>query len=70
MVIFLALLVVLIIVIVVGLLWHGTVLIGDRRALDRLARHLETERRMAAATQATLQAMRRTAQEAWRGDAS
>lgn len=58
MVIFLALVGVLIVGLVFGLLWRGTVLIGDRRALDRLAAQLEAERRMNAATQDTLQAMR------------
>lgn len=54
----LALLAVLGVGIVVGLVWRGAVIIGDRRALDRLAGRLDAERRMTAATHATVQAMR------------
>lgn len=58
MVITLALIGVLVIGLVLGLLWHGTVLIGDRRALDRLASHLATEQLIQDQTHATLRAMR------------
>lgn len=57
-VIMLALVGVLVIGLVAGLLWRGTLLIGNRRALDRLSSQLSAEQRMQAATHATLAAMR------------
>ena len=45
------------------LLWRGTVVLGDRRALDRLSDRLLTELRLEARTQATMQAMRQVARE-------
>jgi hypothetical protein len=54
----LALIGVLLVGLVAGLVWRGVVVIGDRRALDRLGSQLLAEQRMAAATHATLQAMR------------
>ncbi len=58
----LSLLAVLVIGVVIGLVWRGAVMVGDRRVFDRLARQLEAERRMTAATHATLHAMRQTVQ--------
>lgn len=55
--------------IAVGLAWRGLIVIGDRRALDRLAAQLETERRMAAATNASLRTMRQVVRESWRDGA-
>ena len=46
-----------------GLWWRGTVLLGDRRAVDRLSERLLTELRMEAQTQATMRAMRQAAQQ-------
>lgn len=46
-----------------GLAWRGTVLLGDRRAVDRLATQLMTEMRLQAETDATLRAMQRIAQK-------
>jgi hypothetical protein len=46
-----------------GLWWRGTVLLGDRRTVDRLSEQLLTELRMEARTQATMRAMRQAAQE-------
>jgi hypothetical protein len=66
MLITLSLLAVLILGVLVGLVWRGVVLIGDHRSLDRLAAQLETERRMAATTHTTLQAMRQIARDSWR----
>lgn len=66
MIIFLALIGVLIIGLVLGLLWHSTVLIGDRRALDRLASHLAAEHLIQARTHDTLRAMRDAARGDWR----
>lgn len=57
MVTFLALLGVLCVGLVVGRLWHSTILIGDRRALDRLAGGLIAEQRLQSQTHATLRAM-------------
>lgn len=62
----LALLAVLGIGVIVGLLWGGTVLLGDRQTVDRLAAQLLAELRMHARTQATMQAMRQVAREAMR----
>jgi hypothetical protein len=45
----------------VGLWWRGTVLLGDRRTVDRLSEQLLTELRMEARTQATMRAMRQAA---------
>ena len=59
----LSLLAMLLIGLAVGLLWHGTVLVGDRRNLDRLTRLLLAELRMEARTQTTMQAMRQAARE-------
>jgi hypothetical protein len=63
MLLVLALVTVLLIGMLAGLWWRGTVLLGDRRALDRLSDRLLTELRMEARTQATMQAMRLAAQE-------
>jgi hypothetical protein len=63
MLLVLALVTVLLIGVLAGLWWHGTVLLGDRRTLDRLSDRLLTELRMEAHTQATMQAMRQAAQE-------
>jgi hypothetical protein len=46
-----------------GLWWRGTVLLGDRRTIDRLSERLLTELRMEAWTQATMRAMRQAAQQ-------
>jgi hypothetical protein len=59
----LALVTVLIIGVLAGLWWRGTVLLGDRRTLDRLSDRLLTELRMEAHTQATIQALRQVARE-------
>lgn len=59
----LALLGVLIIGLLVGLIWRGTVLLGDRQVVDRLSQQLAAEARMRAATQATLFAMRQAARQ-------
>ena len=67
MVIFLALIGVLVIGLLLGLLWQGSVVIGDRRTLDRLASQLVAEQRMQAQTHATLRAMRETARDSWQG---
>lgn len=63
----LSLLTVLVAGIVIGLVWRGLIVIGDRRSLYRLTSQLETERRMAAATYASLQAMRQAARGSWEG---
>ncbi|TQN41689.1 hypothetical protein FHU33_1066 [Blastococcus colisei] len=65
MIIFLALTGVLVIGLMLGLLWHSTVLIGDRRALDRLASHLAAEQLIQARTHDTLRAMRDAAHNQW-----
>ena len=57
----LALLGVLALGLILGLLWRGAVLIGDRRALDRLSSRLVAEHRMEDATRATLSAMQQSA---------
>lgn len=62
----LALLGVLVLGIVAGLVFRGSVLIGDRRTLNRLSSHLLAEQRMQAATHATMAAMRATARMAMR----
>ncbi len=46
-----------------GLWWRGTVLLGDRRTVDRLSEQLLTELRMEAKTQATMRAMRQAVRE-------
>jgi len=57
----LALLGVLVLGLIVGLVWRGTVIISDRRALNRLGRQFTAEQRMEAATRLTLQRMREAA---------
>ncbi|WP_147252096.1 hypothetical protein [Blastococcus sp. TF02-09] len=64
----LALVGVLVLGLALGLVWRGAVLIGDRRTLDRLASQLEAEQCMAAATHATLAAMRQTVRRGVSGD--
>ena len=64
----LALIGVLTIGLVVGLVWRGAVLIGDRRTLDRLTSQLEAERRMMAATHATLADMRDAVRRGFSGN--
>jgi hypothetical protein len=66
MLLLLALLATLLVGVVIGLAWRGTVVLGDHRALDRLASRLLTELRMEAHTQATLQAMRRAGRDSSR----
>lgn len=69
MVIFLALLSVLVVGVTLGLLWRGSVLIGDRRTLDRLVSQLSAEQHMQARTHATLRAMHEAARDGrQRGD--
>lgn len=51
----------LLIGVVAGLLWHSTVLIGDRRTLDRLASTLVAEQQLQARTHAALRAMHEVA---------
>jgi hypothetical protein len=63
MVVLVALIGALLVGLIVGLLWRGAVLVGDRRVLEGLAARLEAERRMAARTQATLQQMREAARQ-------
>jgi hypothetical protein len=64
-IIVLALIGVLVIGLVLGLLWHSTVLIGDRRVLHRLASHLAAEQLIQARTHDTLRAMRDAARDHW-----
>lgn len=59
----LALLGMLIVGILVGLAWRGMLLIGDRRALDRLSAGIEAEQRMRAATQAAMAASRQAVRD-------
>lgn len=47
-----------------GLTWRGTLLLGDRRAVDRLASQLATELHLQARTEATLRAMREATRDA------
>lgn len=61
MILTLAFIGILVIGVVLGLMWHGIVLVGDRRAVDRLAAQLVAEVRMQNQTHATLQAMRQMA---------
>ncbi len=67
MLVLLALLGALVVGLLVGLACHGTVLIGDRRALNRLAAQLTAEQRMTAATHATLAAMRHAVRRSYSG---
>lgn len=64
----LALLGFLILGLAIGLVWRGTVIIGDRRALDRLSHQLIAEQRVEAATRLTLQRMRQAAHGSRRPD--
>jgi hypothetical protein len=64
-----ALIGVLLIGVILGLLWHSTVLIGDRRTLARLASSLAAEQQLQARTHATLRAMHAAARAQWRRDA-
>lgn len=44
--------------------WRGTLLLGDRRAVDRLAAQLATELHLRVRTEATLRAMGEAARDA------
>jgi hypothetical protein len=52
-----------------GLLFHGTLLIGDRRTLERLTSGLVAEQQLQARTHATLRAMHEAARNQLHRDA-
>lgn len=60
---------VLLVGIIAGLMWHSTVLIGDRRTLDRLVSGLAAEQQLQARTHATLRAMHEAARTQLQRDA-
>lgn len=60
--------VVLLVGVFAGLAWRGTVLLGDRRTVERISEQLLAELRMAARTQSTMEEMRRVAAEYRRRD--
>ncbi len=64
MTILLAAMAVMLIGVIVGMALRGTVLVGDKRAVDRISERLVAELRMEARTQATMHAMQRAAAEA------
>lgn len=59
----LALVGVLVMGLLLGLAWRGSLFIGDRRALDRLSGSIEVEQRLREATHAAMQASRRVVRE-------
>lgn len=63
MVVLFALIGVLMLGLIIGLLWRGVLLVGDRQVLDQLSAEMLAEQRMQAYTRVTLERMRRVASE-------